>query len=226
VRANISAINDCWNRIGVRGDASCSQLAQHTHCRNCPTYAAAAADILDRAVPGQLAPLTHAAAEEQAAVELDTHSVVVFRIGAEWLALATTVFQEIAVLRAIHSVPQRRTGAVLGLVNVRGELLVCLSLEYILGLERAVIAQPAQPRTAQKRLLVMKRAGQLAVCPVDEVIGIESFHKRQLRITPATLSKSGATYTNAVLSWRHKLVAVLDDELLFHTFNRSLASTI
>ena len=39
-----ASINDCWNRIGVRGDASCPELEQHVHCRNCPVYSAAAAD--------------------------------------------------------------------------------------------------------------------------------------------------------------------------------------
>src|SRR4029077_5730556 len=29
-------VDDCWNRIGVRGDASCPELKHHVHCRNCP----------------------------------------------------------------------------------------------------------------------------------------------------------------------------------------------
>jgi chemotaxis-related protein WspD len=166
---------------------------------------------------------THGVTEGPIAAELDTLSVVVFRIGAQWLALATSVFREIAALRAIHSLPQRRTGAVLGLANVRGELLVCLSLARILGFEYAEALQPAQPRAAEKRLLVLQREGHLAVCPVDEVFGIERFHEREIRTLPATLSRAGA-YTRAVLSWRQKLVAVLDDELLFHTLTRSLVS--
>ena len=31
-----STIDDCWNRIGVRGDASCPKLDDYVHCRNCP----------------------------------------------------------------------------------------------------------------------------------------------------------------------------------------------
>jgi chemotaxis-related protein WspD len=221
----MTTINDCWNKVGVRGDASCSKLVRHTHCRNCPIYSAAAVSILDRAALGEPAARSaHGVTEGRAAVELDTRSVVVFRIGAEWLALATSVFREIAALRAIHSLPQRRGGAVLGLANVRGELLACLSLERILGLQLADTLQTAHPRAADKRLLVMQREGQLAVCPVDEVFGVERFANREFRAVPATLSKSGATYTSAVLSWRQKLVAVLDEELLFRTLTRSLAS--
>src|SRR2546422_1979826 len=43
----------------------------------------------------------------------------------------TTLFRsiaEVAERRVIHSLPHRRTGIVLGVVNVRGELLVCVSL--------------------------------------------------------------------------------------------------
>ncbi len=45
IRAKVPeiAIDDCWNRIGVRGDGSCPELKRHIHCRNCPVYSAAAA---------------------------------------------------------------------------------------------------------------------------------------------------------------------------------------
>jgi chemotaxis-related protein WspD len=221
----MTMINDCWNKIGVRGDGSCSQLPLHTSCRNCPTYSAAAVSILDRAVLGeQVVQSKPGGTEGPVAIELDTRSVVVFRIGAEWLALATSVFREVAAVRTIHSLPQRRAGAVLGLANVRGELLVCLSLARILGIECAESPQTAHPRATDNRLLVMQQGGHLAVCPVDEVFGVERFHKRDLRPVPAILSRSGATYTSAALSWRQKLVALLDHELLFHTLTRSLAS--
>ena len=38
-----AGLNDCWNKIGVRGDGSCPELARHVHCRNCPVYSASAA---------------------------------------------------------------------------------------------------------------------------------------------------------------------------------------
>ena len=39
-----AGLNDCWNKIGVRGDGSCPELKQHAHCRNCPVYASVAAE--------------------------------------------------------------------------------------------------------------------------------------------------------------------------------------
>ena len=41
-------IDDCWNRIGVRGDHSCERLVRHIHCRNCEVYERSAAELLDR----------------------------------------------------------------------------------------------------------------------------------------------------------------------------------
>jgi len=40
----------CWRRIGVSGDRSCPELAQHVHCRNCPVYAGAAQRLPARRV--------------------------------------------------------------------------------------------------------------------------------------------------------------------------------
>ena len=48
---SVRPLDDCWNRIGVRGDASCPELARHVHCHNCPVHAAAALALLDREPP-------------------------------------------------------------------------------------------------------------------------------------------------------------------------------
>jgi chemotaxis-related protein WspD len=34
-REEVKSLDDCWNRIGVRGDGSCRELEQHIHCHNC-----------------------------------------------------------------------------------------------------------------------------------------------------------------------------------------------
>lgn len=46
-----AVVNDCWNKIGVRGDGSCPELARYVHCRNCPVYFAGAGAVLDRPAP-------------------------------------------------------------------------------------------------------------------------------------------------------------------------------
>src|SRR3954463_16035879 len=107
-------VHDCWNRIGVWGDGSCPELGAAVHCRNCPTYSAAASQILDREIdPEYLAHWAqHFRAERKDTVQ-ETDSLVIFRIGPEWLALSTSVFHEVCDLRPIHSLPPRRNGTVL-----------------------------------------------------------------------------------------------------------------
>ena len=218
-----AGLNDCWNKIGVRGDGSCPELARHVHCRNCPVYSASAAKLLDADLPaGHLAEWTGHFSSEQQVEEAATQSVVIFRLGAEWLALPTAVFKEVATLRAVHSLPHRRSGIVLGLANVRGTLLVCVSLGDVLSLEKATETRKEKARVLHRRLLVISRDGNRLVFPVDEVHGIHRCQPRELKEVPATVAKATATYTKSVLAWRDKAVGCLDDQLLFYTLNRSL----
>jgi chemotaxis-related protein WspD len=120
-------LDDCWNRIGVRGDGSCPELKQYVHCHNCPVFSAGAADMLDADAPDSYFVDRTAHFAEPAPIEKSaTRSVVIFRVDSEWLALSTSVVVEVANLRTIHSLPHRSNGVVLGLASVRGELLVCV----------------------------------------------------------------------------------------------------
>lgn len=218
------SISGCWNRIGVRGDSSCVELVQHVHCRNCPVYSAAALDLLDGELPaGYLGHWTSEVSRPRQLDELDTHSVVVFRIGAEWLALPAELLQEIVSLRTIHSLPHRRSGVVLGVANIRGELLVCFSLQQLLGLEQTANSAPDKQRMVAARLLVIRHEGSHVACPVDEVLGLARFRPGELAPVPATIARSTATYTRSILHWQERAVGVLDEQLLLHTVNRSLA---
>ena len=65
---------------------------------------------------------------------LATQAAMVLRIGAEWLALPAALADEVAEPRPHHSLPHRRSGALLGVVNVRGQLLPCVALAPLLGI--------------------------------------------------------------------------------------------
>jgi chemotaxis-related protein WspD len=212
-------IEGCWKTIGIYGDASCAELQQHIHCRNCPVYASAAVQLLDVDTPAHYAQdwTEHVAAAKPPA-QSETTSVVIFRVAAEWLALPSAVFKEIAADRPIHSLPHRRNGALLGVVNIRGELLVCASLKQILGVEIGFAAAGAP------RMLVIQQNGDRTVCPVEEVHGVERFDLQELKKVPATLAGAAVSYIKAVLFWRRRSVGVLDAELLFHALNRTFQS--
>ena len=215
-------IKDCWNTIGVRGDGSCKELVQHVHCRNCPVYSKAAAHLLDREPPSDyIAHWTEQARQAKGAVEQGAISVLIFRIRAERLALPTRALTEITSLRPIHSIPHRSGGAVVGLANIRGELLVCVSLQELLRVQTPPDSENAA--TAAARLLVIQRDGMRAVCPVDEVHGIERILERDLGPVPATVKGADTTYTRALVTWRTHSVGLLDEEALFQGVNRSVA---
>ena len=218
-------IIDCWNRIGVYGDGSCQELLTHIHCRNCPVYSAAAIQLLDRERPMDgLEEATRLFAGHTLGEQRASRSAFVFRVGGEWLALLTAVVDEVADLRVIHSLPHRRSGVVLGLANVRGELLVCVSLAQLLCIDALVETQPSRnQRVAHRRLLVVRNDGSRLAFPVDEVHGTQRFHEHELKPVPTTVAKASASYSKAVLFWREHAVGLLDDELLFHSLNRSLA---
>lgn len=208
-------IYDCWNRIGVRGDKSCPELQHHSHCRNCPAYSAAAATLLDREL------VSHAAAaaasqftEAGPAGESDTESAVIFRVGSEWFALSALLLDEIMGMRAIHSLPHRRNPALLGLVNVRGELLVCISIARLLGGEGGPLPQG--------RLVVVRHAGGRMAFPVDEVQHTHRYHPDELMPAPATIAKSASAFTMGLLSWKDRMVGCLDERLVLEALDRSL----
>jgi chemotaxis-related protein WspD len=219
-----AAIDDCWNRIGVQGDGTCPQLKQHVHCNRCPVHAAAALALLDReAPPDYLAECTRHMAQAPKAGPADVDSAVVFRIGAEWLALPTPVFLEVAALPAIHSLPGRRGGIVQGVANVRGELLVCVLLGSMLGLTHAAETGHARQRAALRRLVVIGLDGQRLGFAVDEMHGIARFDPGTLKEVPATVARATAPYARAILPWHAHTVGLLDEQLLFYTLHRSLA---
>lgn len=222
--AEPAGLDDCWNRIGVRGDCSCAQLIAHVHCRNCPVYSAAARKLLDTpASSDYLRAWTDHFAQPVTAVEADTHSVMIFRIGGEWMALPTHLCVEVASSRAVHSLPHRRSGAVLGLANVRGVLLVCISLGAILNVTVDDSAKHAEQRSVLQRVLVLRWPDGSVAVPVDEVHGVHRFQERDLREVPATLARAQSAYTKAVLSWSERSVGLLDEQLLGYTVTRSLA---
>ena len=214
--------SSCWSKIGVEGDQTCLELRQHVHCHNCPVYSRAAVQFLDRPVTPEYRRewTEHFAREKRIATPAKT-SAVVFRIGNEWLAMPTQAFQEIAERRALHSLPHRRSGVVLGIVNVRGELLICASLDRLLGLQPDI--RPKRSRVVFDRLLVADWSGQRLTFPVDEVHGVHRFHQFDLREPPATVTKSGLNCTIGVFPWRNFTVGFLDPDALFNALNGKLS---
>ncbi|BBV98749.1 MULTISPECIES: chemotaxis protein CheW [Pseudomonas] len=205
-------IDDCWNRIGVHGDKQCPLLARHVHCRNCDVYAAAATRLLDRYALMQ----DHQAAAAQPVEENTGRSMLLFRLGEEWLALATASLAEIAPLQAVHALPHQRSRVLQGVANVRGALVPCLSLADLLGVQAGTDEQ--RSGRAMPRMLILAAEGGPVVMAVEEIDGIH-------RLDPLLLGsgQDATRFTAAVLQWRGRSVRVLDDQHLLSAVQRSLS---
>jgi chemotaxis-related protein WspD len=214
-------IRPCWNEIGVQGNATCPELPQIIHCRNCPVYSKAGVQLLDRPLlPEYRQAWTRHFAQDKKLPGPARQSALLFRIDTEWLALPASAFQEVAERRPVHSLPHRQQGIVLGLVSIRGELLICVSLASLPGLARSPLCE--RPSSTHDRLLVAKGDGQRFVFPADEVRGLLRFQASELKEAPATLTKSRLSYTQGILYWQDRAVCLLDADLLFSSLNRNL----
>lgn len=213
------AIDDCWNRIGIHGDKSCPLLADHIHCRNCSVYSAAATRLLDRYALQQ--DDHRAQAAEAVDNQVATRSLLMFRLGEEWLGIATRCLVEVAPLQPIHSLPHQRSRALLGVANVRGALVACLSLVELLGLDSS--GTGATGGRIMPRMLIIAAQDGPVVVPVDEVDGIHAIDERTLSAASVSGTQASARFTQGVLQWKGRSLRWLDEAQLLSAVTRSLA---
>ena len=209
----VAPMDNCWRHIGVSGDRSCPELATFIHCRNCPVLTSAARRFFDRPAPaGYLDSWREILEQPEVARDADARSVLVFRIGDDWLALPTAVLVEVTSPRQLHRVPHRSGAELAGIVNIRGQLQLCILLEGLLGLPAPAVGIPFAASTA--RLIVVERVGDRGAerwaFRVDEVAGVHRVPGQSLRDVPATVSGAGTRATTALFSWHDRTVGLLD----------------
>ncbi|MFM9059828.1 MAG: chemotaxis protein CheW [Planctomycetaceae bacterium] len=215
---------ECWRIVGVSGDRSCPELETFIHCRNCPVLAEAARTFFDRAAPaGYLDDWRAILEEPSAAADAGTTSVLVFRLEKEWFALPTHVLVEVTTVRPLHRIPHRAGGGLAGLVNIRGQLQLCMSLHALLGLPGGpAAAAPGAPATdaAAARMLVVERVAddggrERWVLGADEVAGVHRLARTAVRAVPSTVSQAQARCSTALFDWQDRTVGFLDEARLF-----------
>lgn len=214
-------ILSCWREKGVFGNGSCPELLSLVHCRHCPVYASAGRHRLDRELPpGYLEERTAVMAQRKEEAKTGTLSVIVFRLQYEHLALKTIVFQEVAEKSAIHTIPLRVNRVFRGLVNINGELILCVSAADLLDLTGESMEAPS--RTVFERMVVVRKDGGRFVFPVDEIIGVHRISPEDLRDLPATLSRSARALSRGIFTLGGKTVGLLDEDQFFSALIRSL----
>ena len=215
-------VDDCWRRIGTGGDRSCPRLKDYLRCRNCPVYAQAAVTVLDSLSAGSLWDSTAKNAVDGASegtTGLDraaSQSLLIFRVGEEWLALPTAALGEITAPVPVHSLPHRRHAALIGVAAVRGVLLTCVSLALLFG-------APEGSGQQTTRCLVLGQGRNAIALPVAEVAGVEHVPRHALLPLPATLTRASSRYTQALFEHGGRSVGLLDADLLRQALSRSLA---
>jgi chemotaxis-related protein WspD len=199
----------CWERIGVWGDRSCPELSAVGHCHNCPVFTSAGRQFLAAAAPAsyleEWASRLAAPPEEAAA---DLVSVLTFRLGQEWLALPVQALVEVAPPRPVRRIPHR-LGLLAGLVNIRGELHLCIHLDQLLGITRTVTPD------ATGRLLVVEWQGEHWVFPVDVVDQVRRVSQAELAGPPPTVALAADRLSVGVFRDGERRIGLLDPERLF-----------
>jgi len=144
---------------------------------------------------------------------------MVFGVGQERLALPTALFGEITEYRRAHPIPHRRGGMLLGLVSVRGTLLLCIDLAKLLG----AAPRPDAGRHGHRRLAVIRHDGMRIAVPVDEVYGVLKCRPGDLRAPPETVVRNDASHTKMVLRSPDGSIGLLDVESLFDAIRTGVA---
>lgn len=209
--------DDCWNRIGVwsRSDTRCPELEKFIHCRNCHRYSAAGRHVLARPVPNEYrVEWTRRFAQSESTRTVNDRSALLFRLGDEWLALDSACVSEITQFRTIHGLPHMTNNLVKGLVNIRGELRICISIGAMLQVEKARERHDTSYEI-HERMIFIQKDDQNFVFPVSEVHGIHRYSRNVLQPVPVSVGKSRQTFTSDILPWNHHHVGLIDHELLF-----------
>lgn len=196
------------------------------HGNRAPSRDAKSASLLDRPLPEGYREewARHFAEPERLkAAEEDTEqrTVVLFRVGEEWLALPAGLFHEVTEPRRYHTLPHRRDTMVLGIVNVRGELLVCVSLSALLGIVQTAPVERNERTKTFSRLVVFGEDTRRVAFPVDEVHGVHRYEEGDVVEVPATVGKATA-FTRFMISWNGRAVGRLDDALILAALDRGI----
>ena len=218
---DLPLVDDCWNRIGVKGDGSCPELKTVGHCHNCPVFASAGQTLFERQPPPEyVAEWTRRLAADDGAAPANLLAVVVFRLGEEWLCLDVRSAVEVAPVRAAKRIPHRSDRLLKGLVDIRGELLLAVDLRELLGIDTAAPAN-GEARD-QPRLLVIEGRRQRWVFRADEVVGVHRLPTTELAEVPATVARAPSPFTRGVFDWKGRHVGLLAEDRLFDALARRI----
>lgn len=218
-----NGLDRCWHREGVWGKGErCPRLEEVVHCHNCDVFHAASMKAYERAIPDDYrSEWTNLLAQEKEIRTLESKSVLVFRIGEEWVAVPTVLCKEVTDVLKIHRLPHNRNRMIKGVVNINGEVQICFSLGNVLGISKGGDEESEGARhPVAERSVIMEKDGKRYVFPVSEVKGIFRYAKEDLKEVPRTLSFGN--YMKGVITCGGRHAGCIDEELLIAELDRGV----
>lgn len=218
-------VDNCWSKIGVWGTQTprCDRLEKVTHCRNCDVYSTAGRGLLEREPPlDYVDDWTALLAKSSQATLTKTQSILAFRIGDEFVAIPVGLVKEIVEMGRMHRIPHKCNNVIKGLVSIRGELKLCVSLGGLLGIKKGELSYFDQHRISySERLIVIVNGSDEFVFPVSEVIGIRRVDPGTMQGTPSTISNSMLSNIAGIYKIDGRNIGMLDERKLFEGLGRN-----
>lgn len=159
---------------------------------------------------------------KKAFLETKDQSILIFRLHSEWLGMSTSVFSQITEKKAVHTIPQKQSSIIKGLVNINGQMHLLFDLAALLGISDKETKPPPKNPVIYDRMIVIEKDSELWVFSVDEAFGIYQFDMGSLENVPVNVAKSSHNFLRGVFTWKGKSVGLIDEELLFYSLERSL----
>lgn len=142
-----------------------------------------------------------------------THLIAV--AGGESYALPLLDVREVMKDQALTPIPGVHP-SVLGLMNIRGEIVAVVDLRRLLSLDDSRELQ---------RLVVVSDDSRMVGLAVEDVPGVEGVEESEVQETPATTDKRLSEFVQGVAVLDGRVTAVLDVAKLIEAKQRELAGT-
>ncbi len=142
-------------------------------------------------------------------------SSFVFRLGSRWFSCSTSLVKEVVGQKPVIQIPHKTNAILRGVVNINGELQLCVSLHQLLGIKQLMWNQ-------YNRIVVIAKKGEIWAFAAEEIQGTLACDYNQIHPFSFESSHSISNYLLGTILFEEKEVNVLDEELLLSSLRRSL----
>jgi chemotaxis signal transduction protein len=188
-----------------------------------PTDVRSANSLLDRIPPPRLVDewTARIAGPKYSSDAGESLALVVFRCTSQWFALSAHLFDRVCSIRPVRPIPFRTSDTFRGLVNLDGELSLCVSLPAILGLSNT--NEPRSRLSHCRRLCLIRYQRERIAFEVDELLGHRKIPRSSFSAAPENLTATPGAHTESFCTLESKLIALLDTDKLSASLRRALS---